>query len=513
MKTMNRNAWKFPRLTTFSTAIAAGLLGLSVAATSTLAAEAPATTRPTNGNPVVHSAPRTVEIIEVTVGESRSLDAIWPVKRVSVADPKIAEVDAATPTQITIQGKAVGITELALESEKGEVWRARIAVNADTGRLQNRLRKIFANSTLEVSQVDDIVVIKGMLARAEDSVRLKQLLTLSKLAYVDHTSVAGLQQVQLQVKIAEVSRTAVRALSTDWAVTDLVSGIAVNNAASNTYSPGDPASVFQRSLPGGTTIFGHGAIGSTTFEMFLKALADNQYLRILAEPTLVARSGQEAQFLAGGEIPIPIAQVGGGDTTEISIEYKEFGIRLRFLPTVLGDGRIELNVRPEVSQLSDVGAIEILGTRIPSLVTRRVETTLELQSGQTFSIAGLLSQRDSALVSKVPVLGDVPVLGTLFRSVRYTKDDTEMLVLVTASLVEASSNDLNPPLPGAFHEEPNDWELYVEGRTEGRGAKRVAPVQKDRLKKLGLDKLHGPGAWVSYDSAPNNLAGQTQPAK
>src|SRR5688572_25172348 len=165
MKTMNRNTWKFPRLTTFSTAIAAGLLGLSVAATSTLAAEAPATTRPSNGTPVVHSAPRTVEVIEVTVGESRSLDAIWPVKRVSVADPKIAEVDAATPNKITIQGKAVGITELALESEKGEVWRARIAVNADTGRLQNRLRKIFANSTLEVSQVDDIIVIKGMLAR------------------------------------------------------------------------------------------------------------------------------------------------------------------------------------------------------------------------------------------------------------------------------------------------------------------------------------------------------------
>ena len=163
-------------------------------------------------------------------------------------------------------------------------------------------------------------------------------------------------------------------------------------------------------------------------------------------------------------------------------------------------------------ELSDVGAVIILGTRVPSLITRRVETTLEIQTGQTFAIAGLIDQTDTARISKVPGLGDIPVLGPLFRSVRYNREDTEMVVLVTASLVEPTSNDLNPPLPGAFHEEPSDWELYIEGRLEGRASARVAPVQQDRLKKLGLDKLHGPGAWVSYDGAPGNLASQTQPA-
>jgi pilus assembly protein CpaC len=166
-----------------------------------------------------------------------------------------------------------------------------------------------------------------------------------------------------------------------------------------------------------------------------------------------------------------------------------------------------------VSQLSDVGALELLGTRIPSLVTRRVETTLELQSGQTFSIAGLLSQKDSASVSKVPGLGDLPVLGTLFRSVRYSREDTEMIVLVTASLVEPTSTELDPAVPGAFHQQPNDWELYIEGRLEGRHSVHIAPVQQERLKKLGLDRLQGPGAWANHDQVPNTLAAQTPSSK
>jgi pilus assembly protein CpaC len=513
----------------FSTAIAAGLIGLSATLTPAQTTQPvdPAPERPATA-PAVHNA-KTVEIIEVTVGESRTLDAVWPVKRVSVADPKIAEVDASAPSRVEIQGKAVGITELALENEQGEVWRARIAVNADTGRLQSQLRKLFANSSLEVAQIDDIVVVKGTLARAEDSVRLRNLLTLAKMPFVDHTNVAGLQQVQLQVKVAEVSRTAIRMLGVNafYGGERWFGGLQLGSAA----GPFVPMNV---GLPAGQLLPGQISTGALQYQtlapmgvppsatlfagfpnsdlqVFIQALAENQYLRLLAEPTLVARSGQEAHFLAGGEFPLPISQLQGGET-QISIEYKEFGIRLNFTPTVLGDGRIELRVRPEVSELSDVGAVVILGTRVPSLITRRVETTLELQSGQTFAIAGLIDSTDTARVSKIPGLGDLPVLGSLFRSVRYNKEDTEMVILVTASLIEPSSNDLTPPLPGEFHKEPNDWELYLEGRSEGRSSVRLAPVQKDRLQKLGLDKLHGPGAWVNYDAAPNTLAAQSQPA-
>lgn len=481
-------------------------------------APAPAAAQPARASgattePLIQEQGKPVQIIDVMVGESRTIDAAWPVKKVSVADPEIADVDAISPTRVSIRGRAIGITELAIESEQGETWRARLAISADTSRLQGQLRKLFANSSLNVSQIDDIVVVNGTLARAEDAVQMRQLLELSKLEYLDLTGVAGLQQVQLQVKVAEVSRTGLRYLNADFAFTDGTASVGVNNGASNTFSPGTPSGTLLRSLPGGTTIFGSGMLNGTAFEYFLQALTENQYLRLLAEPTLVARSGQEAQFLAGGEIPIPIAQVGGGDTTEISIEYKEFGVRLKFTPTVLGDGRIELKLRPEVSQLSDVGAVELLGTRIPSLLTRRVETTLELQSGQTFAIAGLLDQKDNASVSKIPLLGDLPVLGTLFRSVRYSREDTEMVVLVTASLIEPSSNELNPPVPGDFHVVPSDWELYAEGRLEGRSKIRVAPAQKDRLKRLGLDQLYGPGAWASYDGPRDGLAGDARSEK
>ena len=492
-------------------ALAIGAAALALPQQRTLA-QTTTTTAP-EGEPVITASAKPAHSVDVMVGESRTIDAAWPVKRVSVADPQIADVDAVSPTRIHIRGKAIGITEVALESEKGEVWRARLEVNADTSRLQGQLRKLFPNSSLIVTQVDDVVVVKGTLPRVEDTAQMRQLFDLAKLQYVDMTTVAGLQQVQLQVKIAEVSRTGLRYLSTDWSFSDLTATLAVNNDASATYQPEDPFPTLGRSLPGGTTIFGTGAAGSTVFEYFLSALTENQYLRILAEPTLVARSGQEAWFLAGGEVPIPIAQVGGGNTTEISIEYKEYGVRLRFTPTVLGDGQIELRVAPEVSQLTDVGSVVLLGSRIPALLTRRVETTLELQSGQTFAIAGLLDQKDNASVSKIPVLGELPVLGTLFRSVRYNREDTEMIVLVTASLVEPSSNDLNPPVPGDFHVDPNDWELYVDGQLEGKHTVTITPTQKERMKRLGLDKLQGPGAWASYEETmPGAAAANGQPA-
>ena len=516
MTPMKRNKINGSKLATLSAA-AALACGLLCSTTSSLAQAtqpddvAPATA--SASQPVLHPSARASERIDVNVGESRTIDAPWQVKRVSVAKPDIADVDATSPTRIVIEGKSVGVTELVLEGEQGQIWRSKLEISADTSRLEGQLRKLFANSSLEVAQMDDVVVVKGTLAKAEDSTQLRQLLTLSKLQYLDLTGVAGLQQVQLQVKVAEVSRTAIRSLSSDWAFGDLTTTFAVNNAASGTFNPATPIGNLTRTLPGGTTIFGTGTIGGTTFEYFLKAMTENQYLRILAEPTLVARSGQEASFLVGGEFPIPIAQLGGGGTTQISIEYKEFGVQLRFTPTVLGNGKIELKLRPEISQLSDVGGVEVLGTRVPSVLSRRVETTLELQTGQTFAIAGLINQVDSSRMAKVPGVGDIPVLGTLFRSVRYSREDTEMVVLVTASLVEPSSTDLNPATPGAFHEIPNDWELYVEGRIEGRTNVRLAPVQKDRLKRLGLDQLQGPGAWASYEGTPNNLSAQTVPTQ
>lgn len=241
-------------------------------------------------------------------------------------------------------------------------------------------------------------------------------------------------------------------------------------------------------------------------ELFLQALSENQYLRLLAEPTLVAASGEEATFLAGGEVPIPISDLGEGSTT-ISIEYREFGVRLAFRPLVLGDGTIRLSVVPEISELTDVGAITILGTRIPALVTRRVTSTFDMQSGQTFAIAGLISRNIDAQTSRIPGLGDLPILGALFRSVRYQSEETELVVLVTASLVEPQSSHIDDvPYPGMAYTKPGPWRLYVQGRLEGKTPRSMSPAQQDRLRELGFEELNGPGAWASYEPDDTEIA-------
>jgi len=194
---------------------------------------------------------------------------------------------------------------------------------------------------------------------------------------------------------------------------------------------------------------------------------------------------------------------GAGTTTSITIDYKEFGVRLRFHPTVLGDGRIRLHVAPEVSELSNgTGSVEIQGFVIPTILTRRAETTVELNNGQTFALAGLIDQDTSARTSQVPGLGDIPVLGAMFRSVRYQQDDTELVLMVTASLVEPGSLTPNTPVPGSTHVAPNDWEFYAMGRIEGQSAGKLSPVDAESLRESGLGRLRGPGSWADWDSTP-----------
>ena len=473
---------------------------------------------------------KAVQVIDLTVGQSRIIDVSFPAKRVPVSDPRVADVDMTTPRRIQLQGKSVGSAEVTVWSETGEAWQARLEVRADLSRMRDQLRKLFNNGSIDVVQADEVTVLQGTLARAEDAAQLRELLQMLNVKYLDRTTVAGLQQVQLQVKVAEVSRTAIRMLGINavYGGEEFFGGVQIGSSA----GPFTPMNI---GLPGGQVINGPTSAGrgsnlpfvvgqggisvpptatlfagfpNSDLQLFLQALAENQYLRILAEPTLVARSGQEARFLAGGQFPIPVANLSGAGATQISIEYKDFGIQLQFTPVVLGNGRIQLKVAPEVSQLSDVGAVSVLGTRVPSVLTRRVETMLELQTGQTFAVAGLINQNDSATASRVPGIGDLPVLGAFFRNVRYSRNDTEILVLVTASLVEPTSSELDPPVPGSFHVEPNDWELYIDGKIEGRARARIAPAQQERLKRYGLDKLQGPGAWATYDGQPNTLAAQ-----
>jgi pilus assembly protein CpaC len=192
-----------------------------------------------------------------------------------------------------------------------------------------------------------------------------------------------------------------------------------------------------------------------------------------------------------------------GTSSAVTVQYKQFGVLLLFRPVVLGDGGIRLRAAQEVSELTDVGAVVMQGFAIPALATRRAETTLELKSGQSFAMAGLLQHNNTTVNSRLPGLGDIPIIGTLFRSVRYRNEETELIIVVTASLIEPINAATPLPLPGITHAPPNEWELYLEGRIEGKHPARIDPDSADWLRRLGLDQLVGPGAWDTYGCVPD----------
>jgi pilus assembly protein CpaC len=468
------------------------------------------------------------EIILVA-GRSAVIKAPWPTVRVAVTDPKVADVQVLTPEQVLVQGLKVGSTDLILWSEdEQKTWQRRVAVRMDANTIRTGVQGLFPGAALDVSESGEILLVRGSLRSADQAQQLAEYLEKTKTPYVNMTTLSGVQQVQLQVRVAEVSRQAIRALGVNAFFTDddFFFGQRVGSSGGGPLVPSINIGAAGGQTAGSTLNFvtpneGIGAsplitifagFPNSNLEFFFQALAENQYMRVLANPTLITMSGEEAHFLAGGEFPIPVVQGGAGagiGTTAITIQYKEFGVLLSFRPVVLGDGGIRLRALQEVSELTDVGALVIQGFSIPALTTRRAEATMELKSGQSFAMAGLLQHSDSAITSRIPGLGDLPILGPLFRSIRYRNNETELVILVTASLVEPMSVATAPPLPGASYMPPDDWELYLGGRIEGRAPARLDPANTAWLKEMGLDHLVGPGAWDSYEeqSYPAAAAG------
>jgi pilus assembly protein CpaC len=450
------------------------------------------------------------EAITLTVGRSTIVTAPWPTVRVAVTDPAVAGVQVLTPQQVLVQGLKVGSTDLILWSEdQSQTLQRRVVVRLDLESIQAALQRLFPGAELTASDSGDVLLVQGLVRSADQAVQLKEYLERTKIPYVNMTSLAGIQQVQLQVRLAEVSKRASRALGINWFI--------AGHDAFIGQRTGSIEQSISMGAEGGQDVTGNldftnEAIGPTgplvnlfagfpgqNVALFFHALEENQYMRILANPTLVALSGEEAQFLAGGEFPIPVPQLSGGGGQTITVEYKQFGVLLAFQPVVLGDGTIRLRASQEVSELSAAGGFMVAGVSVPALSTRRAETTLELNSGQSFAMAGLLRSTDSAGFARLPGLGNLPIIGPLFRSVQYEKQETELVILVTASLVEPITAASAPPLPGVTYAEPNDWEFYAEGRLEGKKPAKIDPATQKWLKDMGLDQLVGPGAWDSYE--------------
>ncbi|HEX5078630.1 MAG TPA: type II and III secretion system protein family protein [Geminicoccaceae bacterium] len=403
--------------------------------------------------------------IEVRKGQVIRLPR--PAATVFIADPEIADVQAQSPSIVYLFGRRAGTTSLYAVDENDQVLlRTQVVVQHNLTGLREAIEQLAPGNRIEVGSVDGSIVLDGTVDTPVQAQEVRELggrFLGENETLLYRVRVAASTQVHLRVRVAEVSRKVIKEFGINWETVfetgDLLFGFATGRPAFGA------AGSFFRAPPQANgnvpdLFFGNFTPGDNVVNTAIDALAQEGLVNILAEPNLTALSGETASFLAGGEFPIPVAT---GDDNDIQIEFKEFGIQLAFTPTVLSGNRISLRVRPEVSELSQDGAIEVNGLTIPALKTRRAETTVELGSGQSFAIGGLLSSDVQNAVSKTPGLGDLPVLGTLFRSTAFRRDETELVIIVTPYLVRPVDEPVLAT-PNDGYKAPNDIERILQGR-------------------------------------------------
>ncbi len=386
-----------------------------------------------------------------------------PYNKALIADEKIADVLPLTDQSVYVVGKSIGSTSLALLDDKRRVIAAlEVNVTHDLQDLRAKLRRSIPFSRIKVSEANGRLLLSGNVA---DTTAAQKALAIAEQyapkAVTNALQVRATQQVMLEVRFVEANRTASRELGLGTRLRSNrfnadTGGLA---AAAETIIAVEP--LLSGAAPFGTMIARLLDKGLKA-DLIVRALEDRGLARRLAEPNLVTMSGDKASFLAGGEFPFP---VDSGDNT-ITISFKKFGVALDFTPTVLADGLIHLKIEPEVSELDAAGGISINGTQIPGLVVRKAQTTVELRNGQSFAIAGLLQSNNMSLSAQLPWLGSVPVLGPLFRSARYQKRQTDLVIIVTPRLVRGAvpGEKLSTPLDGS--KPPNDTDYFMLSRDE-----------------------------------------------
>jgi pilus assembly protein CpaC len=418
--------------------------------------------------------------LSLEMGQNRLLVLSEPIARVSVADPKVADMKVITPTQLLLTARGVGSTDLTLWNKRDEPLVLALLVNRNLDALRRQLKDLFPGENIAVSAAGDLVVLSGEATDVRVPERAAEVAQLHAEKVANLIRVSGNQQVQLEVKFAEVSRNALRSMGLNLfhrdAAGQLVAGaVSARSSPSGFLAiPGTGSAAVPDIYPPATgsafSLFFSG-LPSFPFSAMLSLLESNGLSKTLAEPTLVAMSGQEAKFLAGGEFPIP---VGSGLGT-VGIQWKKFGIILNFTPTVVSEGFLHLKLQTEVSDIDASRAIAVGGFNVPGLISRQSETTVRLSDGQSFAIAGLLSDRVRSQIDKIPILGDIPILGALFRSVDYRRDESELIVVITARLTKPVAPHELPRMPTEDElNDPNDFELFLMG-SEGTGKPPAEP--------------------------------------
>lgn len=416
--------------------------------------------------------------INIEAGKSIILRPQAAITRISIATPEIADFVLLSPRQVYVTGKAPGVTTMTLWQDNEKIEGVYdLEVSADVSRLKSKLHELLPEENdLRILGSHDGITLAGTASSAgavAQAVALAETYAPNK-KVVNLIQVAGVQQVMLEVRVAEMARNLTDRLSINFLVNkdgsfgnSLLGNLAGLEKTELSTIATKQEFKLSPTLNALFHIVGPDGMSGTAF---IDALKEDGLVRVLAEPTLIALSGQTASFLAGGEFPIPVPQGLG----TVAIEFKKFGVSLSFTPTVLSNRKINMIVSPEVSELDFTTAIEIAGVQVPGLTTRRVATTIELGDGQSFAIAGLLQDTIRETIDRYPVLGSIPVLGTLFRSSSFQNRETELVVVVTPRLVKPL--DLaKQPLPTDRYVRPTDTEFFLHGNLQGAAARPGAP--------------------------------------
>lgn len=452
-------------------------LGTAMAAAAlafgTLGASAPAAAQPTSARPA--------ETVNLSKGTGTLVRLSEPMSDVFVANDAIADVQVRSSNQLYVFGKTQGETTIYATSKAGRVvYAANVRVGNNISSLGEMLHLAMPDATIQATPMNNLVLLTGTVANPDDvaeAQRLTQAYVGEGTQVISRLKSATPLQVMLKVRIVEINRTLLKSMGVNLLGRDSKPGGTFFGIGQG--NPGDLGNgqAGGRSFNFGTTGTTLGLAGKLLGLDLLGTLnlaATDGLATTLAEPNLTALSGETASFLAGGEFPIPVSQSSGSGNSAITIEYKQYGVGLAFTPIVLSDGRISMRVRPEVSQLDDANGVTLSGTRVPALTTRRAETTVELGSGQSFMIAGLLQNSGSNSIDKAPVLGDLPILGALFRSTRFQRQETELVVVVTPYLVRPVSGQLAVPTDG--YRTPNDLQRDWLGETYTGRSGRLDPT-------------------------------------
>ena len=425
----------------------------------------------------------TISHMVITINKSETIQLDRPLNTVTIGSTAIADIQVLNKKEVYVLGKKIGTTNITIFDNEMQVTRLiELEVALDASTLRRKIRMITGNKTIQVSTSNDHVILSGYANNAVEADRAVSIAESVVKAenLINAITVTPSQQVMLKVRFLEATHTGERDLGVNWY------GTTSNGTRGASTGPGIPLVSSGGAVTGGVSVIkSAGALLSSggaepfgvllanlvnkgaNIDVLISALEKKGLMRRLAEPNLVALSGDTARFLAGGEFPVPVAvatTTGAGVTP--TIEFKKFGVSLAFVPTVLDRGLINLRIAPEVSELDYNNAVTLSGTTIPSLVTRNAQTTIELRDGQSFAIAGLLQSTNSRSIEQLPWLGTVPILGSLFRSASYQKNESDLVIIVTPHLVRPGSPIDHLATPFDQRLPSNDVDFFVNGQTD-----------------------------------------------